>query len=134
MATKCGCGPKRECYSVDRRKQKKLTIERIKSSATVGGDGHIDKSAAASWETYITIRAVPTTKGGKEIDDDNVTTATRRSVWETRYSKTVAGITSEMRAKLSYNGGTRTLNIEAVEDVDYAGEVIRIYCTENTDG
>ena len=80
------------------------------------------------------MRCAAVTKTGTETNEANQLTAMRESVWETRYSKTAAGITSEMRALLSYNGGTRTLNFEAVIDPDYAGEVIQIYCTENADG
>jgi head-tail adaptor len=127
------CNTKRRaCLGLKNRRW--LTIQRLKSDATVGDDGIIDKTLTSNWETYTRRAFSAVAKRGTETNEQNQLTALRTSIWETRYSKTAAGITSQMRALLPYDDSTRTLNIEAVIDVDYAAEVIQIHCTENADG
>lgn len=128
------CVGQRMCPPRCGKTRKRLTIERLKSGATVDAQGHVDKTDDSNWETYIQRNAWPQTRAGNETEQGDQLTAMRTSVWSLWYDTRAANITSQMRVKLPYNGSTRTLNISAVIDVDYAGEVIELHCTENVDG
>lgn len=100
----------------------KVTIQRVKAAAATDGHGFVDKTAAASWETYTTAWAKCTSKGGREWWKVDRQEATVTHVWHCPYDTTLVAADSAMR--LVY--GSETHNIETVDNIDRMDTEIEI--------
>lgn len=85
----------------------RITVQRLKSSATADAGGHIDESLDANWEAYWTCWSNIIPRSSREFfGADRVQAETTHQI-EIRYCSDAVGITSAMRVKY----GTRTFNI-----------------------
>lgn len=104
----------------------RVTIQKIKDSATVGNTGHIDKTDDDNWENHLTRWAAVEEKDSREFvrakqfDEQIVEMITLRADTQSRT------ITSEMR--IIWRG--RLLNIGKPPIEDVGREWITIHCVE----
>jgi len=100
---------------------KSITIQHVVGTA-VDAHGHIDKTTAANWGTYIRAFAKVISKGGREFWKVQQVNADVDHVWTVPYSSQVASATPDMR--LTCDGVT--YEIQSVVDVDLAHREVQI--------
>lgn len=76
-----------------------ITIQRIKSSVSIGLSGHVDETDDANWETYWTCWSAWDTRPGTEALVGDQNQASRAVVVEVPYSSVANRIDTKMRVK-----------------------------------
>ena len=99
---------------------KKVTIQRL--VGTADAHGHVDLTTGSNWQTYATAFCKVITKGGREFWKVQQVNANTDQAWTTQWTKTLDGVTPDMR--LIYEGNT--YEILAATDIDMDHEEIQI--------
>jgi len=104
-----------------------ITVQNRVSSASADAHGHVDKTAAASWQTYLTARAEIMTRGGREYYRADILNAETTHVFRIPYSAAAAAILPDMRVIHD----SLTYGITAAYDVDGLHAIIQIETKRN---
>ena len=107
-------------------RDKKITLQRLKTGVTVDASGQIDKTASGNWETLVTAWAAVTTKGTKEFRQWGKTSEEATHLWTVISTTTTRSVTAADR--IQWQG--RTFDIIGRHDVDEAQRVVRIETKE----
>lgn len=104
-----------------------VTVEKLKTSATVDGSGNIDESNDSNWETYTTAWAKIATVGSREYIRSEQLAEDASHQFTIRYSTTASGIKTGMRLSMD----SRKFNIVgAPMNVDEVNQWILIQTKE----
>lgn len=107
-------------------KDKKISVQRVKPTASADNSGFIDLTNDANWEEYEAAFASVKTRGGREFWKVDIVSADVSQVWVCDYSTKMAAATPKMRLKSE----DVVYNIASVIDVDLAHETIEIQTTK----
>lgn len=124
---KCACPP---------RLRHRVTIERPKSSATVGAGGLIDLTDDANWEEYarpyanILTRGGPGGPGGSERWKFNQAVADVDRIFVMRSSVSTRGIKPQWRLTFMQDGVRKVAGISIVFDVNGERQWVEVHTTE----
>lgn len=105
---------KGNCKTAPGYYSKLVTIQKLKTTATVDASGHIDPTDSTNWETHTKAYAKVYTKGGREFYRAANIDAEASHMWEVASSSKVRAITPDMRLKWN----DRYFNIVSVQDKD----------------
>lgn len=109
------------------RLNRRMSFQRLLSSATKDAAGHVDESLSASWETYTRVSAAIVAKGSREFFGANQVRADVTHQITVRWSRTADAIEADMRVvdgDKTYNlsgppfdpdGNRRQLKLNAIE-------------------
>ncbi len=113
----------------------RITIERIKSDATLDPSGRVDRTAAASWEAFDggdgERWAIPHNQTGREIVQGQALHSETSHVFDVRWDSKTKTIDAEHRVRL----GSTTYQILAAFEVTDDGERrerMRLLCKVKT--
>lgn len=102
------------------RYSKRIELQRLNGTADAAG--HVDNTADANWDHYVSAYARVQTRGGREFWKVQQVTADVSHVWTCPYGSRLAAATPDMR--LRYQGST--YQILSVVDIDEAHETVEI--------
>lgn len=103
-----------------------VVFQRLKSSATVNGAGHIVKPTAANWETYCTRKCKVTWRSARESLTGDQLTANRACAVECYYDSKTKSIDQTMRLMI----GNRVLSIGPTLNIDQTNRVVEFTAIE----
>jgi SPP1 family predicted phage head-tail adaptor len=99
-----------------RQYDKKISVEKMSTTATADAHGFIDPTAGTNWSEYTTAYAKCSSKGGREFWKVDQVHADVSHVWTCPYNATLAAATPDMR--LTYDSNTYEILSVVVVDLD----------------
>lgn len=106
----------------------RVTIQRVKSAATLDAAGVVDLTTSSNWETLASRWAEVVGAGGQERGESQRTAANITHKITLRWDDTTTTITP--RERVVWN--SKTLDITAVHEMDGKRRGVVLLCTERT--